>query len=130
MGLFRHEYWSGLPFPSPGDLPNPRIEPTSPALPGGFFNTEPSVKCSHFLCLFICFVLGLLLLLLTKSFIFMFWFLHVLGSANNLDSCTVEHVNSQRYITLRRKQAGRWPAPCPPTFSWYLHPTGRVQVGS
>ena len=32
MGFSRQEYWSGLPFPSPGDLPNPRIEPVSPAL--------------------------------------------------------------------------------------------------
>ena len=32
MGCFRQEYWSGLPLPSPGDLPNPGIEPTSPAL--------------------------------------------------------------------------------------------------
>ena len=71
MGFSRQEYWSGLSFPSPGDLPNPWIEPTSPALPGGFFNTEPSVKYSHFVCFF-GFVLGLLLLLLTKSFIFMF----------------------------------------------------------
>ena len=37
----RQEYWSGLPFPSPGDLPNPGLEPTSPALAGGFFTTEP-----------------------------------------------------------------------------------------
>ena len=32
MGFSRQEYWSGLPFPSPGDLPNPGIEPWSPAL--------------------------------------------------------------------------------------------------
>ena len=32
MGFSRHEYWSGLPFPSPGDLPDPGIEPRSPAL--------------------------------------------------------------------------------------------------
>ena len=32
MGFFRQEYWSGLPFPSPGDLPNPGIEPRSPTL--------------------------------------------------------------------------------------------------
>ena len=32
MGFSRQEYWSGLPFPSPEDLPNPGIEPTSPAL--------------------------------------------------------------------------------------------------
>ena len=37
MGFPRQEYWSGLPFPSPGDLPDPGIEPTSPALAGGFF---------------------------------------------------------------------------------------------
>ena len=33
MGFCRKEYWSGLPFPSPGDLPNPGIKPGSPALP-------------------------------------------------------------------------------------------------
>ena len=33
MGFFRQEYWSGLPFPSPGDLPKPGIEPTSPDFP-------------------------------------------------------------------------------------------------
>ena len=32
MGFSRQEYWSGLPFPSPGDLPDPGIEPRSPAL--------------------------------------------------------------------------------------------------
>ena len=32
MGFSRQEYWSGLPFPSPGDLPDPGIEPTSPIL--------------------------------------------------------------------------------------------------
>ena len=40
MGFSRQEYWSGLPFPSPGDLLDPRIEPTSPALAGTFFTTE------------------------------------------------------------------------------------------
>ena len=42
MGLSRQEYWSGLPFPSPGDLPDPGIEPTSlksPAMVGRFFTT-------------------------------------------------------------------------------------------
>ena len=41
MGFSRQEFWSGLPFSSPGDLPDPRIELASPALAGGFFNTEP-----------------------------------------------------------------------------------------
>ena len=37
MGFPRQEYWSRLPFPSPGDLPHPEIKPTSPALAGRFF---------------------------------------------------------------------------------------------
>ena len=41
LGFPMHEYLSGLPFPSPGDLPDSWIEPTSPALAGGFFTTEP-----------------------------------------------------------------------------------------
>ena len=43
MEFSRQGYWSGLPFPSPGDLPDPRIESmtsASPALTGGFFTTE------------------------------------------------------------------------------------------
>ena len=44
VGFPRQEYWSGLPFPSPGYLPDPGIEPVSPALAGGFFITEPPVK--------------------------------------------------------------------------------------
>ena len=40
-GFSRQEYWIGLPFPSPGDLPNPGIKPTSPIVAGGFFTTEP-----------------------------------------------------------------------------------------
>ena len=40
------EYWSGLPFPSPGNLPRPGVEPVSPALAGGFFTTETTGKPS------------------------------------------------------------------------------------
>ena len=40
MGFFRQEYWSGLPFPSPGDLPDPGIEPRSPALKADSLPTE------------------------------------------------------------------------------------------
>ena len=40
MGFFRQEYWSGLPFPSPGDLPDPGIKPGSPALQADFLPTE------------------------------------------------------------------------------------------
>ena len=41
MGFSRQEYWSGLPFPSPGDLPNPGIEPGSPMLQVDSLPTEP-----------------------------------------------------------------------------------------
>ena len=41
MGFPRQEYWSGLPFSSPGDLPNPGIEPLSPVLAGRFLTAEP-----------------------------------------------------------------------------------------
>ena len=41
MGFPRQEYWSGLPFPSPGDLPDPGIEPGSPALQADYLLSEP-----------------------------------------------------------------------------------------
>ena len=41
MGFSRQEYWSGRPCPSPGDLPNPRIEPASPALQANSLPPEP-----------------------------------------------------------------------------------------
>ena len=47
MGFSRQEYWSELPFPSPGDLPHPGIEPKSPASPAlavGFFTTVPLLR--------------------------------------------------------------------------------------
>ena len=44
MGFSRQEYRNGLPFPSPGDFPDPGIEPASPALAGGFSTTEPPGK--------------------------------------------------------------------------------------
>ena len=44
MGFSRQEYWSGLPFPSPGNLPDPGIKPRSPALQGDSSPSEPSGK--------------------------------------------------------------------------------------
>ena len=46
MGFPRQKYWSGLPFPSPGDLPDPEIEPRFPALQVGFLPTERPEKAS------------------------------------------------------------------------------------
>ena len=44
LGFPRQEYWSRLPFPPPGDLPEPAIEPMSPAFAGGFFTTSAAWK--------------------------------------------------------------------------------------
>ena len=44
MGFPRQEYLSGLPFPPPGYVPNPVIQPASPTLAGGFFTAEPPGK--------------------------------------------------------------------------------------
>ena len=49
MGFPRQEYWSGLPFPAPGDLPNPGMEPmslTSPAMAGEFFTTAAAAAAA------------------------------------------------------------------------------------
>ena len=48
MEFSRPEYWSGLPFPLPGDFPNPGIEPVSPALADGFFTIVPPGKPDGF----------------------------------------------------------------------------------
>ena len=50
MGLSRQECWSVLPFPSPGDLPDPGIEPASAALAGGFSTAEPPGKPFTHIC--------------------------------------------------------------------------------
>ena len=47
MGFSRQEYWIGLPFPSPGDLPNPGIEPRSPALQADALSSEPPGKATN-----------------------------------------------------------------------------------
>ena len=51
MGFSRQEYWSGLPFPSPGDLPDPGIEPGSTAFQADALTSEPPGKPQ------LCFVL-------------------------------------------------------------------------
>ena len=47
IGFSRQEYWSGLPFPSPGDLLDPGIKPRSPALQADALTSEPQVHCKH-----------------------------------------------------------------------------------
>ena len=55
VGFSRQEYWSGLPFPSPGDLPNPGIEPRSPALQVDALPSEPPGKTKTYasVCVFV-----------------------------------------------------------------------------
>ena len=56
MGFSRQEYWSGLPFPSPGDLPDPGIEPRSPALHADALISEPPGKpqICICMCIYVC----------------------------------------------------------------------------
>ena len=49
MGFLRQEYWSELPFPSPGDLPDPGIKPMFPASADGFITTETPRKPNHWI---------------------------------------------------------------------------------
>ena len=61
MGFPRQESWSGLPFPSPEDLPDPGTEPTSLALTGEFFTTsEPPVKPMTLYNLYFIYIVALL----------------------------------------------------------------------
>ena len=55
MGFSRQEYWNELPFPSPGDLPNPGNEPRSPALLADSLPTEPLEKPNNFIITYLYF---------------------------------------------------------------------------
>ena len=67
----RQEYWSGEPFPSPGDLTNPGIEPRSPALQADSFLSKPPGKHYYYFVPFDCF--PLLLHFLTSSVKLILW---------------------------------------------------------
>ena len=64
MGFSRQQYWSGLPFPSPGDLPNPGIKPGLPHCRQMLLSSEPPGKksllkpCAHFDCIFFSLLLN------------------------------------------------------------------------
>ena len=99
LGFPRQEYWSGLPFPSPGALPNPETEPESPALEVDFLSTEPPEKltCIVIYLSFLSFFLSLILfpsLLSSFSFPaslslslenFYMWMWHSIGQWFNLE---------------------------------------------
>ena len=70
MGFSRQEYWSGLPCPSPGDLPNPGIKPRSSALQVDSLPSEPPGKVADYLSIY----LSIIYLPTNKSIIFFsFW---------------------------------------------------------
>jgi len=58
MGFSRQEYWSGLPFPSPGDLPDPEIKPRSSALAGGLFPAEPPGRLNCYMHMYLYFLVS------------------------------------------------------------------------
>ena len=58
MGFPRQEYWSGLPFPSSGDLPNQGIKPESPALQGRFFTIEPPGNIQYMVVITMSFIVS------------------------------------------------------------------------
>ena len=70
MGFSRHVYWSGLPCPPPGDLPDSGIEPgslMSPTFAGGFFTTSATCEAHSCVCVCVC-VRETLLNLLVKAY--------------------------------------------------------------
>ena len=75
MEFSRQEYWSGLPFPFPGDLPNPGIKPGSPALQADALPSEPPGIIGHYKILKI--VLYTIQLVLVSYLFYLEWFVSV-----------------------------------------------------
>ena len=84
MEFSREEYWSGLPFPSPGDLPDPGTECMSPALTGGFFTTSANREATSYLDFLFC---------VSPSFSWDLHFSHLDGlfSSSSLLSVIIQH---------------------------------------
>ena len=72
MGFSREEYWSGLPCPPPGDLPDLGIKPRSPVLAGRFFTAEPPGKSQSLLHYCFIFINALSLLSLFINYLILF----------------------------------------------------------
>ena len=90
LGFPRQEYWSGLPFLSTEDLPDPWIEPVSPALAGRFFTTEPPGKPKHYRDTFHQTTLLFLIFLLYFWLCWVFvaaWAFFLVVSSGGLHSC-------------------------------------------
>ena len=111
MEFSRQDYWSGLPFPTPGHLPDLGIKPTSlesPALAGGFFTTEPLGKLYHGITAiqFFLFILRLLALvsccywLLSLSVSWFVLLILVSSSLLFIISASIPHIQTGRCIQL------------------------------
>ena len=90
MGFSRQEYWSGLPWPPPGDLPNPRVEPMSPMFPAlqmdslwlSHQGSSLYVRNTHFFMLILWYILTYISVLLLPSYSS---FIHWLKGSYNLN---------------------------------------------
>ena len=106
-GFFKQEYWSELPFPPPGYLPDPRIKPMSPASPplaGGFFTTEPPGKP-----------------LSTRTHTFLDSFLFSLQFSCSVVSDSVWPHGLHARLPCPSPTPGAYSNSCP--LNWWCHPT-------
>ena len=86
MGFPRQEYWSGLPFSSPGDLPDPGIEPRSPALQVDSLLSEPPEKLPYFFKA------------VPFASLYCFYLLHAMSSINGFHSLCLFTVSSLQNV--------------------------------
>ena len=121
MRFFRKEYWGGLPCPSPGDLPDPGIEPRSPALQGDYSSSEPPGKDqvlqkSYILEIYLTFCISLQSNLLAHFFCFDWMlkscFLHFFSLSFSL----LIHLHGHHWSSKYRKEV--W---CVLSEYWYYH---------
>ena len=100
MGFSKQEYWSGLPFPSPGDLPNPRIKPVSPALQADSLRIEPWGKTISFLQCLNFTSLTVLMLVFQRIIIIFFFLVFICLTALSLSSSHRIFIASCRMCSL------------------------------
>ena len=103
MGFCRQGYWSGLAFPSPGELPDPGIEPESPALAGGFFTTEQPGKpvFENRIFIILCYDMGVTVKMLGATESFSNHFLEIYPKVTELKHEL--HIFWMNYIFLSKK---------------------------
>ena len=99
MEFPRQEYWSGLSFPSPGDLPDPRIKPRSPALQAGSLPTEPPGKplCIYTHYAFPSFLFSAICKASSDNH-FAFWHFFILGMVLQPVSCTMSRTSVHSFL--------------------------------